>query len=108
MNTALVQVKDPVPVTAAAEKTPRCASRAHAAIPPLRLRTVLSLPVAAAIAIGIHLAVSKNELPPETRSYSRFLVLIFGLSVVASCAQPFWSGLRRWMAHMFPILAAAV
>jgi NitT/TauT family transport system permease protein len=70
--------------------------------------TLLAVPGATLIALVIHLFVSKDEPVPDTRSYSAFLGIILGASAVAAFAQSFWPGLRRWMAHMGPILAAAV
>jgi NitT/TauT family transport system permease protein len=66
------------------------------------------MPLAALIALAVHLFVSKSEPVADTRSYSLFLGIILGVSVVAAAVQPLWSGLRHWMAHMCPILAAAV
>ena len=41
-----------------------------------------------------------------TRSLIPCIVLISALA--AAAAQPFWQHLRRWMAHICPIIAAAV
>src|SRR3989449_1048597 len=69
---------------------------------------MLALPVTSLIALAIHLLVSPNEPAPDTRSYSVFLGIMLGASLVAASVQPFWSSLRRWMVHMCPIIAAAV
>jgi NitT/TauT family transport system permease protein len=106
MNTAAVQVNERVEVPVPAQKAVT-ATRSPVATG-LRLRTLLSLPVATLIALAVHLLVSKNEPPVDTRSYSIFLSAILGASIVAVAAQSLWPGLRRWMAHMWPILAAAV
>jgi NitT/TauT family transport system permease protein len=74
----------------------------------LSARTLLATPLAALIALGIHLSVSKDEPAADTRSYTIFLGLILAASLVAAAVQSFWSGLRRRMAHLCPILAAAV
>jgi len=73
-----------------------------------RARTLLAAPLAALIALAVHLFVSKSEPAADTRSYTVFLGVILGASLVAAAVQPLWSGLRRWMAHMCPILAAAI
>jgi NitT/TauT family transport system permease protein len=109
MNTALVQAKEPAQLAPAPE-TP--ALRREVAVPAsadaLCMRKLSSLPVATMIALGVHIAVSKNEPPADTRSYAIFLGIVLGLSIVAALIQPGWGGLRRWMAHMWPILAAFV
>ena len=109
MNTALVQAKESGQLAPAPE-TPALRSEvvAPAVTGGLRLRTLALLPVATLIALGVHVAVSKNEPPVDTRSYTIFLGMILGLSIVAAVVQPTWAGLRRWMAHMWPILAAFV
>ena len=71
-------------------------------------RTLLAVPIATALAFGLHLLVSQNELPLETRYYSIFLAGFFGASVLAAVVQPWWAGLRAWMRDMCPILAATV
>ena len=90
------------------EQAARAVSPASAIASRLRVRTLLALPVATLIARVVHWLVSKNEPAPDTRSYSVFLGVILGATLVAAAVQPFWSGLRRWMAHMCPILAAAI
>ena len=109
MNTALVQAKEPVQLAPARETT---AVRSEVVVPAatagLRVRTLASFPVAAVIALAVHVAVSKNEPPVDTRSYTIFLGIVLGLSTVALLVQPAWAGLRRWMTHMWPILAAFV
>jgi NitT/TauT family transport system permease protein len=72
------------------------------------LGTILALPLAAAAGIGLHLVVRKNDPEPDTTSYLIFLGSILSLSLTVSVAQNFWCALRRWMAHMFPIMAGAI
>jgi NitT/TauT family transport system permease protein len=69
---------------------------------------LLVLPIAAGIALGVHLLISKNELPTEVRSYTILLGIVLGLALVASISQAFWPALRRWMLHMGPIMAGAI
>ena len=90
----------------------------HAKVP---LRTLLAVPLAAALALAVHFFASKNE-PPITRTADSFdfmpwvenhayLLLLGGFliaALAAMMAQPFWPGLRRWMRDMCPILAAVV
>jgi len=73
-----------------------------------RFRTLLAIPVASCIALGVHLFISKKQPFSETQVYSVFLSSVLVLALTAAAAQPFWPHLRRWMAHMCPIIAAAV
>jgi NitT/TauT family transport system permease protein len=109
MNTALMPVKETAPAAGALTDATRPAAPG-AALPAgrLRIRTSLCVPVAAAIGIGIHLAVRKNDPEPDTTSYLIFLGSVMGLSLLLSVVQVFAITLRRWMAHMFPIIAAAL
>lgn len=74
----------------------------------MRGRTLLTVPLAVVLSMAVHLAVRANDPEPDTTSYLVFLGTLFGGSVVMTLVQPFWAGLRRWMTHMCPIVAAAV
>jgi NitT/TauT family transport system permease protein len=76
--------------------------------PKLSVLNPFLVPTATAIALAVHFSVSKSEPAPDTRSYSVFLSALLAASVVAAAVRLFWPGLRRWMAHMSPILAAAI
>ena len=108
MNTALVQVKETAQASAPVEKSARMVYSSPAIAAKLRVGTLLALPAATLLALAVHLLVSKNEPVADTRSYTVFLGLILGAVVGAAAMQSLWYGLRRWMAHMCPILAAAV
>jgi NitT/TauT family transport system permease protein len=107
MNTALMPVKEPVR-TRPSMAEPRVATRAIAPAPKLCVRTLLSVPIAAVLAIGLHFAVRKNDPEPDTTSYIIFLSSVLGLAVILDVVQFFSGALRRWMAHMFPIIAASL
>ena len=87
-------------------------ARAPGAVSPVaarsQARTLLAVPLAASVALAVHVAVSKNEPAPQTRSYSVFLGLILFAAFLAAPVQSFWPKLRRWMQHMCPIIAAAI
>jgi NitT/TauT family transport system permease protein len=102
MNTAAVQAKQPISVPVA-ESVDIATSRGE---PCLRAR--LSLPLATLMALAVHVAVSKNEPPADTRSYTVFLLVVLSLSAAATLAQAFSMPLRRWVGHMWPILAVFV
>jgi len=73
-----------------------------------RLWRFLAIPVASLIALTIHFVVSQNQPASETRLYSLFLGIILGSSVVGAAVQAFLPGLRGWMAHLCPIVAAII
>jgi NitT/TauT family transport system permease protein len=112
MNTAAVQVNQRAEVPAERGQpcppAPAAVQSVRPVPPALRWRTLLSLPVATLIAVAVHWVVSKNEPPVDTRSWSIFLGILLGGSIVTTLVQSVWPGLRRWTAHMWPILAAAV
>jgi len=68
----------------------------------------IGFPLAVAVAYGIHLSISKEEPPVETRNYSILLAILGGLGLFAGILQFFLTGFRRWMQEMWPILAVAV
>jgi NitT/TauT family transport system permease protein len=90
------------------EKAARVVSPAPGVVSKLRVRTLLAVPGATLVALAVHFFVSKSEPTADTRSYFVLLGIILGVSVAAPAVQPFWPGLRRWMAHLCPIIAAAV
>src|SRR6185503_19298283 len=108
MNTASVPVKDPVPTAVSAAKVARPADAVAPPTPKLGIRTLLAVPVMATIGIALHLAVRKNDPEPDTTSYLILLGGVLGLSLLAGAGQIYSCGLRRWMAHMFPIIAGAI
>lgn len=71
-------------------------------------RILLAMPVAAVIALAVHLTAASNMMPAEARSYSILLAIVLGFSIAAAALQPMWDGLRRWLCDTAPILAAAV
>jgi len=105
MNTVLRPVKEPMPVPASSRVIAQQSTTPAAR---LRFRTLLSVPVASAVGIGIHLSVRKNDPEPNTTSWIIFLGSILALSVLMSVMQLFSCALRRWMTHMCPIIAAAL
>jgi len=109
MNTASVPVKEPVQASLPPAKAAHAVAVVAATNSKLRLRALLAVPIMSAIGIVIHLTVRKNDPEPDTTSYLIFLGGILGLSLLAGAAQFYFDGrLRRWMAHMFPIIAGAI
>lgn len=62
---------------------------------------------AVALALIVHLVVSKNEPAPETRFYTIFLCSVLAIAVVTAPGQIFWPGLRQLRQNLHPILTAA-
>ena len=108
MNTASVQVKDPVPAALPAAKAPLSTGVAATPTAKLCIRTLLAVPVMAAAGIALHLAVRKNDPEPDTTTYLVSLGAMLGLSLLASVVQIYSCVLRRWMSHMCPIIAGAI
>src|SRR5207253_11386893 len=71
-------------------------------------RAQLAVPLAALVALAIHLLFSKSAPAVETHSYALFFYEIVGVSAVLAIAQRFWMPLRSWMRHMCPIFTAAI
>lgn len=73
-----------------------------------RLRSVLMFSLAVAIALVVHLLISKKEPPAETHLYTIFLFSVLAIAVFTSPAQLFSSGLQRWRQNIHPILIAGI
>src|SRR5713101_1553189 len=71
-------------------------------------RAHLAVPVAALVALAIHLLFSKRAPAVETHSYTLLFYEIVGVSIVLSIEKRFWMPLRSWMRHMRPILTEAI
>ena len=108
MNTSSVQINEPVSIPLQGETTAQSAIRPADVVSKLRIRTLLAVPVTTGIALTVHLFVSSNEPSVDPQMFSIFLGVVLGACLVAAGLQRFWSGMRRWMAHMCPIIAAGV
>lgn len=91
---------------AAVETQPAAAARSVLRASSMPWRILLALPIAAAIALGVHLVLASKILPPEAQSYSILLGTVLVLSIVGAALQGLWAGLRQWVRDMYPILAA--
>jgi NitT/TauT family transport system permease protein len=108
MNTLSVQMDEQGPASAEAlAATGGRPAGVAAGIKPNWMK-LLSAPVAAAITLVVHLAISKNEPAVQTTTYTSFLSGFLGLMCVLVVIQNWWEGLRRWLAHMGPIIAATL
>jgi len=74
----------------------------------LRWRTMLAVPLAAAVAFAVHLLIATQEAPLETHSYRLLFAEVIGVSIVLALLRRFSPGLRQWMANMWPIFTAAI
>ncbi len=89
-ETALILPPKPPPVSIAAS-----------------LRTLSIFAGAVALTLVVHLFVSKNEPPPETRYYTIFLCSVLVIALITAPGQIFWPRLRRLRQNLHPILTAA-
>jgi NitT/TauT family transport system permease protein len=74
----------------------------------LRWRTMLAVPLAAAFAWAVHLLIAKSEPPLERHSYRLLFIEVIGVAIALALLRRFSSGLRRWMANMWPVFTAAI
>ena len=74
----------------------------------LRWRSTFAVPLAALLALGIHLLIANKEPPVDTHSYLLLFGEVIGVSIVLAVVRGFSSGLRRWMRQMWPIFTVAM
>src|SRR5205814_6248244 len=53
-------------------------------------------------------AFAERQTIPESRAYSVFLGILLALAVGSLALQALFQGFRRWLSHMFPIVAVGV
>ena len=75
---------------------------------PIKLWKIFAVPVATIATLIVHQLASKQEAPNETRSYFIFLSIVLVASLLTAIVQKFWTGLRRWLDDMAPILVAVL
>jgi NitT/TauT family transport system permease protein len=85
-----------------------CSATAVEGGPRLKARTILAVPVATIIALGVHFASSKSQNSIESRSYAIFLGGVLGIFLAFAVIQRAWRGLRDWMRELSPIIAATI
>ena len=71
------------------------------------LRTLSIFAGSVALALLVHLIISKNEPPLETRFYTIFLASVLAIAVITAPAQILLPRLRRIRQNLHPILTAA-
>src|SRR5205807_5627943 len=69
---------------------------------------VLTVPAAAAAALGVHLFVAKNEPPNESRTYTIVLGSFFAGAIVAAIMQRWWPALQTRMRRFRPLFTVGV
>src|SRR5688572_26931305 len=72
------------------------------------LLQALALPAAAAITLGVHLALAHREASVDPKPYTTFLAVVIGLGLIMAIVRAFSAGLRSWVTQTGPIFAAAV
>lgn len=107
-----MELTAPLQSPARSEAKKPAATQGASPAPPGLLRsrpqTLLAVPVAALIALGIHFFAPRSGLPPETHYYPTLLSVALGLGLLGAALQIFSAGLRKWMRQMCPILGVAV
>ncbi len=69
---------------------------------------ILSVPLAAAATLALHLLLSRGNAAPETNLYSNCLIGALGLGLAGLLAQFLFPAFKVWLAHMGPIFAGAL
>ncbi|GEP45761.1 ABC transporter permease [Brevifollis gellanilyticus] len=92
------------PTAATPEVWPELNQRA----PTLTWRNGLNLPLAAIVALIVHLVVAGEEPAMETQNYSLFLGGLAGIGFLLFVLQFKLSGLRRWLRETGPVLAGGI
>ena len=69
---------------------------------------LLTVPVTAALALGIHLFVAKNESPNESRTYTIVLGSFFAGAIVAAVMQRWSPALQTRMRRFRPLFTVGV
>src|SRR5438045_9692502 len=69
---------------------------------------LLTVPVTAAVALGIHLFVAKNEPPNESRTYTIVLGSFFAGAIVAAIMQRWLPALQTRMRRFRPLFTVGI
>jgi NitT/TauT family transport system permease protein len=69
---------------------------------------LLTVPTAAAVALAVHLAISKNEPLHESHIYTIFLGSFFAGAIAAAVTQRWWLALRVRIRRLRPIFTMAI
>ena len=88
--------------------SPALATSAKQPAEKVRWLTLLAVPVAGVIALGLHGFAAANEAPAEALLYTYFLSGLLIAALIAVVLQLVWAGLRKWMRDSCPLIAAAV
>lgn len=106
MNGTAQEIKESIAPGLLEEQAPPRRSAPPA--PALRPVVLMAFPVGVLLAFGIHAWAGRNQPAVENQSYLIFLGVVAVLAVFVSIVQKVVSPVRRWLAHMGPILAAAM
>jgi NitT/TauT family transport system permease protein len=88
--------------------SPPLATSAKRSAEKLRWLTLLAVPSAVVIALGLHSFAAVNPSPAEALLYTYFLSGLLIAALIAVAGQTMWAGLRTWMRESCPLIAAAV
>jgi NitT/TauT family transport system permease protein len=102
------EVEQTIPAAVIAPEKGGMAAAAASRVTRPKRRAFFILPVACASLLVLHILISKEELPVDTQTYTTFLSILLGLSIVGAALIPFWGRARHWMEEVGPICAAAL
>ncbi|MBV8274314.1 MAG: ABC transporter permease subunit [Verrucomicrobia bacterium] len=94
--------------TSTIARPPESQNRDERPVEKVRWLTLLAVPFAAVIALGLHAFAAGNEPPAEALLYTYFLSGLLVVALIAVVVQSVWAGLRKWMRDSHPLIAAAV
>lgn len=106
---ALSDINEPAPPAAAPKASAQAVAPAQPSPAPRPAYWKgLLIPAAASIAAVVHWQASQKQNPLETAAYFKFLAIIGGAGVLLAVVQLFWTGLRKWLNEMAPIISVTL
>lgn len=73
----------------------------------VKARTLLAVPLASLVAIGVHAWAEKRQLAPEPQ-YFTLLAVFLGAGILLAILQRFSARIRQWVNETCPIIAGAI
>ena len=86
--------------------TRRAVTRTNRTSSSLRGAGILALPLAALLALAVHIWVPNSAPAQNTRSYPTLLIALLVIGLLTAIPVPLWPGARSWLRGIAPIVAA--